>query len=189
MLLGSINEEIEKIENYAEQVLYYARSNNVEKDYIIKKVLLSDIINNVIKKNKKSLISKNISINIDNLNEYVNTDLKWIEYIINQIIINSIKYSKPDNNSINIFSNKNNDSISLHIKDSGIGIKSKNLSKVFDKGFTGENGRIIKESTGMGLYLCKKLCDKLNHNILINSNGIGVEVIIVFPINSFVENV
>ncbi|MEG1142275.1 MAG: ATP-binding protein, partial [Clostridia bacterium] len=95
----------------------------------------------------------------------------------------------PDNNSINIFSNKNNDSISLHIKDSGIGIKSKNLSKVFDKGFTGENGRIIKESTGMGLYLCKKLCDKLNHNILINSNGIGVEVIIVFPINSFVENV
>ena len=184
----NINEEIEKVEYFVEQALFYARSNNVEKDYIIKPMNLKKIINSVILKNKRSFISKKIKLNIHDVDRKVYSDSKWMVFILNQIIINSIKYSKKDKAEIEIFSKEYKDNTVLYIKDNGIGIESDNLPRVFEKGFTGENGRKINKSTGIGLYLCKKLCDKLGQNIEINS-VLNMETVvkIYFPKNSFTK--
>ncbi len=183
----NIGEEITKIEDYIEQVLFYARSSTVEKDYFINKCLLKDIVNSVIIRNKELIVYNNIEVNLHDLEKTVYTDSKWCIFILNQIIQNSIKYSKKDNKKIEIFSNESEENVMLYIKDNGIGISDKDISRVFDKSFTGQNGRIIgKKSTGMGLYLCKKLCDKLDLKIEISSEeNIGTLVKITFPINSY----
>ena len=185
----SIDEELDKVENYIEQALFYARSNTVEKDYYIRKVVLKEIVNESIKKNKSSLIQEKISIDIHDLEIEVNTDNKWIVFILNQIIQNSIKYRKKENSVMEIYANQGKENVILYIKDNGIGIKQGEITRVFEKGFTGENGRIInKKSTGIGLYLCKKLCNKLGLGIELNSEkNIGTEVKIIFPKSSYVE--
>ena len=138
----SIDEELQKIENYIEQALYYARSNTVEKDYYVKKVNLKDIVNESIKKNKNVLIHEKISVNIHDLDLEVNTDNKWIIFILNQIIQNSIKYKKQDKNlEIEIYAKQGKENVILYIKDNGIGIKKGEITRVFEKGFTGTNGR------------------------------------------------
>ena len=188
-ITASINEELDKIDNYTEQALFYARSNTVEKDYIVRKIQLKEIVNASILKNKAQLIQNKISIDTKNLDEIVYTDSKWCIFIINQIIQNSIKYSKNENRQIEIYGEEKKENIILHIKDNGIGIKENELTRVFEKGFTGENGRITgKKSTGIGLYLCKKLCDKLGIGIEVGSEkNIGTEVKLIFPKNSFIN--
>ena len=185
----SINEELDKIENYIEQALYYARSNTVEKDYIIKKVNLKEIVNNSILKNKVSLIQNKVNVNIHDIERYVYTDSKWCIFILNQIIQNSIKYSKKENRKLDIFSKEKKEKVVLYIKDNGIGIKKGEITKVFDKGFICLNVRIIeKKSTGIGLYLSKKLCEKIGVGLELNSEkGIGTEVRMIFPKNSFIN--
>ena len=185
----NIDEEIDKIENYIEQVLFYARSNTVEKDYIIKKTNLEKIVNNVILKNKNEFIQEKIKLEIHDVNIEVETDSKWVIFILNQIIQNSIKYKKQDENlKIEIYAKKNKENSILYIKDNGIGIKKGETTRVFEKGFTGSNGRILnKKSTGIGLYLCKKLCNKLGMAIELNSEeNEGTEVKLVFPQNSYI---
>ncbi len=161
----NIDEELDKVENYIEQALFYARSNTVEKDYYIRKVELKEIVNDSIKKNKNSLIWEKISINLHDLEIQVNTDSKWIQFILNQIIQNSIKYKKQDSNlEIEIYAKQGKENVILYIKDNGIGIKKGEITRVFEKGFTGTNGRLAnKKSTGIGLYLCKNLCNKLRN--------------------------
>lgn len=185
----SIDEELDKVENYIEQALFYARSNTVEKDYYIRKVVLKEIVNESIKKNKSSLIQEKISINIHNLDIEVNTDNKWIVFILNQIIQNSIKYRKKEKSIIEIYANQEKENVILYIKDNGIGIKQGEITRVFEKGFTGTNGRLSnKKSTGIGLYLCKKLCNKLGIGIELNSvQNEETEVRLVFPQSSYVE--
>ncbi|MEE0769625.1 MAG: sensor histidine kinase [Clostridia bacterium] len=183
----SIDEELDKIEYYVEQALYYARSNTVEKDYCITKCNLQDIVNTVIKKNKDDLINNKIKINIEDINENVYTDSKWIIFILNQIITNCIKYSKKENAEININVEIKKARVILDIKDNGIGIRKGEITKVFEKGFTGSNGRKEgKKSTGIGLYLCRKLCGKLGIGIELNSEeNIGTDVKLVFPKNDY----
>ena len=183
----NIEEELDKIENYTEQALYYARSNTVEKDYIITKTNLKDIVNMSIIKNKTTILNNKFELNIHDLEKQVYTDSKWVVFILNQVIQNSIKYSQNENQSIEIYAEEQKEKVTLYIKDNGLGIKKSELSRVFEKGFTGENGRIIgKKSTGIGLYLCKKLCDKLQLAININAEqNVGTEVTIVFPKGSF----
>lgn len=184
----SIDEELDKVENYTEQALFYARSNAVEKDYIINETNLKEIVNGAILKNKTTLLNEKTSIELSNLkDEEVYTDSKWAVFIINQIIQNAIKYSKKENKKIEIFSQEKNDKVILYIKDNGIGIKKGEITRVFERGFTGENGRIIgQKSTGIGLYLCKKLCDRLGLGIELNSaKDNGTEVRIIFPKNSY----
>lgn len=185
----SIDEELDKVENYIEQALFYARSNTVEKDYYIRKVVLKEIVNESIKKNKSSLIQEKISIDIHDLEIEVNTDNKWIVFILNQIIQNSIKYRKKENSVIEIYANQGKENVILYIKDNGIGIKQGEITRVFEKGFTGTNGRLSnKRSTGIGLYLCKKLCNKLGIGIELNSvQNEGTEVKLVFPKDSYIE--
>ena len=184
----SIDEELDKIDDYTEQALFYARSNAVEKDYIIKRTNLEKIVNNVILKNKNEFIQGKVQLNIHDVDIEVETDSKWVIFILNQIIHNSIKYKKDNENlEIEIYSKKQKDNSILYIKDNGIGIKKGELSRVFEKGFTGSNGRIKnKKSTGIGLYLCKKLCDKLGLGIELSSEeNVGTQVKIIFPQNSF----
>lgn len=184
----SIDEELDKIEDYTEQALFYARSNTVEKDYYIKKSNLKEIVNECVKKNKNILIQEKISINIHDLEVSVNTDSKWIVFILNQLIQNSVKYRKEEGHSeIEMYAKSGKENVILQIKDNGIGIKKGEITRVFEKGFTGTNGRLSnKKSTGIGLYLCKKLCDKLGVAIELNSiQGEGTEVRLVFPQGSY----
>lgn len=185
----SISEELDKVEDYIEQALFYARSNTVEKDYYIKKSLLKDMVNESIKKNKNILIQEKVSLNLHDLDLNVNTDSKWLVFILNQLIQNSVKYKKQQENlEIEIYAKQGKENVILYVRDNGIGIKKGEITRVFDKGFTGANGRMLnKKSTGIGLYLCKKLCNKLGIAIELNSvQGEGTEVRLVFPKGSYV---
>lgn len=186
----SIEEELDSIENYVEQALFYARSSAVEKDYYIRKCNLKDIVNESIKKNKTSLIEEKVDINIHDLDNVVSTDSKWIVFILGQIIQNSVKYrNKKSLLNIEVYSEPKKDNTVLYIKDNGIGIKKEEISRVFDKGFTGTNGRLAgKKSTGIGLYLCRNLCEKLGVSINVKStDSVGTVVSLVFPNSSFVR--
>ena len=183
----SIDEELGKIENFVEQVLYYARSNNVEKDYYISKTKLSEIVNSAILKNKNILLSNKINLEIGDIDKQVVTDSKWTIFILNQIIQNSVKYMNKDIKTMKIYAEEKKEKVILYIQDNGMGVGKGEIARVYDKGFTGENGRILgKKSTGIGLYLCKKLCDRLGLGIEFNSQkDIGTEVKIIFPVGSY----
>ena len=162
--------QINKLDNYVDQVLYYVRSNDAEKDFLIKKTNLEKVINSVMIKNKDEILLNNITVNVENLNIFVYTDTKWLIFIINQILNNSIKYKKKNGNYlIKIYATEEKDLVNLFIYDNGIGINKSDITRVFDKTFTGENGRKDANSTGMGLYIVKKLIDKLGHKISISS--------------------
>ena len=145
----SIDEEISKIEDYIEQVLFYARSNAVEKDYIISKSSLKEIVNSAVIRNKESVIYNNIKLILHDLDKEVYTDSKWCIFILNQIIQNSIKYSDKDNKKIEISATESKNNISLTIKDNGIGIKKGEITRVFEKGFTGDNGRLMEKKSNL----------------------------------------
>lgn len=186
----SIEEELDKLENYIDQALYYARSNTVEKDYYIKKTSLKELVNESIKKNKTILIQEKIEINTHDLNSIIYTDSKWIIFILNQLIQNSVKYKNKESTlEIEIYSKENKDNTILYIKDNGIGIKTNEINRVFEKGFTGTNGRLSnKKSTGIGLYLCKKLCDKLGISMELDSKeNEFTEIKIIFPNSSYIN--
>lgn len=186
----SINEELDKVENYIEQALFYARSSTVEKDYYIKKSSLKDIVNESIKKNKNILIGEKVLVDIHDLDLEINTDSKWVVFILNQIIQNSIKYRKTEVElNLEIYGKQGKENVILYIKDNGLGIKKGEITRVFEKGFTGTNGRLSnKKSTGIGLYLCKKLCEKIGIAIELNSvQNEGTEIRIVFPNDSHID--
>ena len=160
---------VRRLDNNIDEILYFVRSENTEKDFSITETNLKEVVRNVSIKNKDDLLENNINLetNIPNTNIY--TDKKWLEFIINQIINNSIKYKKDKDSFIKIESHEENNKKVLEIYDNGIGIPAKDIKKVFEKSFTGSNGRNKVKSTGMGLYIIKKLCDKLGHNIYIES--------------------
>ena len=176
-----IAEELEQIDYLVDQALYFARLNNFSNDYLIQEQDLNDIIKACIRTNKRLFISKRIGIHFDITDKKVLTDEKWLSFIINQILSNSLKYTKSGG-KIEIFTTTHNNNIELHLKDNGIGIKNQDISRVFNKGFTGTNGRKSgSKSTGMGLYLVKKMIDKLGHTIQIKSSeNQGTETIITF---------
>ncbi|WDV45361.1 sensor histidine kinase [Clostridiaceae bacterium M8S5] len=180
--------ELAKIDNYVEQALFYARSEYVEKDYLIKEFRLKGCINNVIVKNKHLLISNKVDVNLLDLDQTVYSDEKWVEFIINQLVINAVKYRKNKSPKIKIYSKTVNNGVRLVIEDNGIGIEDSDLTRVFDKGFTGNNGRDIEKSTGIGLYVSKKLCKKLGLTITIESKkNYYTKVCILFPKGTFIK--
>ena len=187
VLVGEIN----KIDNYLEQILYYIRSENTEVDYIIKEVDLNKVIRGVMLKNKDVLLEKNIAITSDVHNIQVLTDYKWLEFMINQIISNSMKYMKVvDDKKIEIKAYKQDKYIVLEIWDNGIGIPASDIGRVLNKTFTGQNGRKVPGSTGMGLYIVSNLCKKLGHKIEIESiEGEYTKVKFVFDNNLFYSEV
>jgi len=176
-----IAEELDQIDYLVDQALYFARLNNFSNDYLIQEQNLNDIVKACIRTNKRLFISKRIGISFDITDKKVLTDEKWLSFIINQVISNSLKYT-DQGGKIEIFTTTADNNIQLHIKDNGIGIANQDISRVFNKGFTGSNGRASgSKSTGMGLYLVKKMSDKLGHDVKIESTpNEGTETIITF---------
>lgn len=181
----SIEEEIEKLSHGLEMALYTLRVSNFELDFKVEDVSLLEIIRNIINENKNAFIVNSIYPKINSEEDIIiKSDKKWIKFVISQIISNSIKYSKvkdSSNKTIDIeFYNKDNKTILL-IEDKGVGIPKQDLDRIFDPFFTGKNGRKYLESTGMGLYLVKDVCDKLGHGIFIESiEGEGTKSSIIF---------
>lgn len=197
LLLMSHNDEnaakyekqLRKIDSYIENVLYYARSENSAKDYIIKSVNIGNVFRNIAVKNRNELQAMDVSISADNLDKCVTSDEKWLEFILNQLLSNSMKYfyasRKPE---LSIFTEETADSILLHFKDNGEGISSTDLPYIFDKSYTGENGRTHSRSTGMGLYIVKNLCNRLGHSISAESvKNEYTDIIIIFGKNDHVK--
>lgn len=184
-----ISTELATLDNYLEQILYFARSKNANQDYLFKTVELGQIIDRLAERNRVVLQKHQIQLEISNLDITVNTDPKWLEFIINQILQNSIKYGAK---TIKISATKQNDQVELKIIDDGIGIAEKDLPRVFEKSFTGQNGRKFSGtySTGMGLYIVKNLCDKLGHDVTITSvEQSGTEVTVIFRDHDYYKNV
>lgn len=181
MTLYNIEEEIDKVEEYVQKALYYSRINDFSKDYYIQNVRICNVIKECIKKESSSFINKNIKLIIENIDMEVSTDKKWLEFIIKQVVDNSLKYTSKCGN-IKIYAEDLEKEIILNIKDDGIGIKEEDIGRVFDKSFTGYNGRKTNNSTGIGLYLSQKLAKKLGHYITISSAfERGTKVTIHFP--------
>ena len=177
---------IRRLDNDIDQILYYMRSEITEKDFIISEVSLKDIVRSVSLKNKDDLLENKIELEVNIDNECVYTDKKWMEFILNQIISNSIKYKKEKDSFIKITSNVSEDKVNLIVYDNGIGISKGDIKRVFDKSFTGKNGRDKIKSTGMGLYIVKNLCSKLGHNIYVESDlDKYTKVIIEFGKNNY----
>lgn len=182
--------ELERTDQYVEQALYYARSEQVEKDYLIKEIPLSDCVHAAIMKNKQMLIQNSIQIHTEALARTVYTDSKWVEFIINQLLINAVKYRRQgqEPSVLSFTTEEVKNGIGLFIRDNGIGISEDELPRVFTKGFTGSNGRQNQQSTGIGLYLCRRLCDKLGLEITISSvPNEYTTVTIFFPIGTLYQ--
>ncbi|MBO5524114.1 MAG: sensor histidine kinase [Roseburia sp.] len=180
--------ELENINRFTEQALYYARSEHTEKDYLIREIELRDVVHSAIADNKYLLRQNNVVITADNIDSNVYTDDKWVRFILNQIISNAVKY-RTEKPVLRFFTVRENDRILLSVEDNGMGISESDLPRIFEKGFTGQNGRMIQSSTGIGLYLCKRLCDKLGIGLTAYSEGKGTTITLSFHINDFVTGV
>lgn len=172
--------QLSRIENYTSQVLYYIRSQSQTKDYLIKKVNLSDVINHVLLRNKDDLLAYRFTLQIEVGDVYVESDSKWLEFILEQIVSNAIKYRQADP-LLKMSVEENEKQVVLSIEDHGIGIKESDLPLVFKNSYTGYNGHIEAKATGMGLFIVKKLCDALGHQVSIESQvGVYTRVILSF---------
>lgn len=181
--------ELENINRYTEQALYYARSEHTEKDYSIREMNLADVVHGAIADNKYLLRQCDMAITVDDLEPVVYADDKWVRFILNQIISNAVKYRAPQHPALRIFTERSDDQVLLSIADNGIGIPESDLPRIFEKGFTGQNGRTIHSSTGIGLYLCKRLCDKLGIGLAASSSDKGTTITLSFHINDFITGV
>mgnify|MGYP000049187796 FL=1 len=186
-LTRRISLENQKIENYVDMALYYARSEEVYKDYVIQETDLQEVAREVLAKNKHYLIQNGIQAEID-CRHRAFTDKKWISFILNQLVLNATKYKRDSNACIRIETQEYAHGVRLLVSDNGIGIKEEELGRIYDKGFTGSNGRTHERSTGMGLYLCRKLCGRLGIDISARSQeGAGTQMILEFPVSSYLS--
>ena len=173
----NLQQELFKIERYVEMVLTYIRLDSISSDYVITKINLDEVVKDSVKKYATIFINKKIKLNYVSHETMVISDKKWLSFAFEQILGNSVKYSGAGGEiTIETYENK------LVIEDNGMGIKEEDLPRIFEKGFTGFNGRYEKKSSGLGLYLCKKTLDKLGHHIEISSKvGEGTRIEITFP--------
>ncbi|WP_071392836.1 sensor histidine kinase [Bacillus tuaregi] len=180
-LADKLEDELNKIDQYVEQALYYSRVDSFSKDYFITEVHLNQIVNSSVKKYAKLFINKGIQFEMDLADQYVQSDSKWLGFVIDQILANSLKYTN-EGGKITIQLEEDSLEKRVYILDNGIGIKAEDIHRVFEKGFTGTIGRSHAKSTGIGLYLAKQLANKLGHDITIESEENSyTKVAIHFP--------
>ena len=171
---SDLSSELFKIEQYVEMVLSYIRLGSNKNDFVLKEYDLDNIVRQAIRKYAPLFIRKKISLDFQPTNYKVLTDEKWLVFVIEQLLSNAIKYTNKGKISIYPLEDKK-----LVIEDTGIGISQEDIPRIFDKGFTGYNGRTDKKATGLGLYLCKNILDKLSHKISIESEvGVKTKVIL-----------
>ncbi len=161
-----LQSELGRIERYVEMVLTFLRLGSDSTDYVIKEYELDDIVRGAVKKLAGDFINKRIRLEYTELNEMVLTDEKWLSFVIEQVLSNALKYTPEGTVSVYLESPK-----TLCIRDTGIGIATEDLPRVFENGYTGYNGRSDKKASGIGLYLCRRICDKLGHTISAESKA------------------
>ena len=189
--IRAVDDEFRRVEGYIEQALFYARSEAVERDYLIRRHSLRDLVAGAVKANASALIAARMAPVLENLDYEVFTDEKWMEFILGQVIQNSVKYARSEGASVSFTGRLadpglSTERVELEIGDNGCGVSAADLPRVFDKGFTGENGRTGKRSTGIGLYLVKRLCDKMGVGIGATSReGDGFAITLRFSTNKF----
>ena len=166
--IKEIKLELFKIEQYVEMVLTYLRMGEMSGDLKFEKYSLDSIVRQVIRKYSQMFILRKIHLQYAKTSQCIVTDEKWLQFVLEQVLSNALKYTK-DGEMIFIYTEKKENKKCLVIEDSGIGIQAEDLPRVFEKGFTGYNGRADKKSTGIGLYMCKKIMERLNHQIWIES--------------------
>lgn len=182
-----IRKQLLRLDGYTEQILYFTRSEVAEKDFLIKDCQLSKVFSGAASRMREELQEKSFDVRVSDLDHSIMTDFKWMEFILIQLISNSIKYCKEKGaRTLTVYTEKKEKQICLHIRDNGIGISAGDLPRIFEKSFTGENGRTREKSTGMGLYIVKKLCDKLGHGIRVESDpGEYTDFEILFSENDY----
>ena len=180
--LDSFEDELFRIEEYVSMALQYQRVSSTENDFVLEKVSLDGVIRDTIKKYAKIMIRRHIGINYSGTKKQVYTDEKWLAFILEQVLSNAIKYTPKG--FVTIETAEEKDRFFITIKDTGIGIKAEDLPRVFEKGYTGYNGHADKKATGIGLYLCRQMADKLGHTIRMESElGKGTKVWIGFDLD------
>lgn len=180
--------ELEKTNRFTEQALYFARSEYTEKDYSVREIALAQIVHQAIADNKYLLLQSGMRLEVEEIQDTVYSDEKWVRFILNQLIANAVKY-RAGQPVLRFSACRQQNQVVLMVEDNGIGISPSDLPRIFEKGFTGQNGRIVQQSTGIGLYLCKRLCEKLGIGISANSEGKGTTISLFFHINDFVTGV
>ena len=180
--------ELEKTNRFTEQALYYARSEHTEKDYSVREMALSQVVHQAIADNKYLLLQGGMRLEVEEIQDTVYSDEKWVRFILNQLIANAVKY-RTEQPVLRISTHKQQDQVVLVVEDNGIGIAASDLPRIFEKGFTGQNGRMIQQSTGIGLYLCKRLCEKLGIGIAAESSEQGTAISLAFHINCLIHEV
>ena len=180
--MDSFEDELFRIEEYVSMALQYQRVSSTENDFVLEKVSVDGVIRDTIKKYAKIMIRRHIGINYSGTGQDVYTDGKWIAFMLEQILSNAIKYTPQG--VVTIETAEEKDRFFITIKDTGIGIKAEDLPRVFEKGYTGYNGHADKKATGIGLYLCRQMADKLGHTIRMESEiGKGTKVWIGFDLD------
>lgn len=180
--LDSFEDELFRIEEYVGMALQYQRVSSTENDFVLEKISLDGVIRDTIKKYAKIMIRRHIGINYAGTKKQVYTDEKWLAFILEQVLSNAIKYTPQGFVTIETAEEKTG--FFITIKDTGIGIKAEDLPRVFEKGYTGYNGHADKKATGIGLYLCRQMADKLGHTIRMESEiGKGTKVWIGFDLD------
>ena len=180
--------ELEKTNRFTEQALYFARSEYTEKDYSVREIALAQIVHQAIADNKYLLLQSGMRLEVEEIQDTVYSDEKWVRFILNQLIANAVKY-QAGQPVLRFSACRQQDQVVLMVEDNGIGISPADLPRIFEKGFTGQNGRIVHQSTGIGLYLCKRLCEKQGIGISAKSEGKGTTISLFFHINDFVTGV
>lgn len=185
-ILHMIGMENRKLENQVDMVLYYARSRQVSRDFMIRETDLQAVAGEVLQKNRFLLIQHQVRAEVS-CADPVYTDEKWIAFILNQMILNSVRY-RCASPVFRIRTKKEKDGVLLTMEDNGEGIREAELSRIFEKGFTGSNGRKHSDATGMGLYLCRKLCDQLGIRLWAESvQGKGTKMLLYFPVSHYIQ--
>lgn len=180
--MDSFEDELFRIEEYVSMALQYQRVSSTENDFVLEKVSVDGVIRDTIKKYAKIMIRRHIGINYSGTGQEVYTDGKWLAFMLEQILSNAIKYTPQG--VVTIETSEEKDRFFITIKDTGIGIKAEDLPRVFEKGYTGYNGHADKKATGIGLYLCRQMADKLGHTIRMESEiGKGTKVWIGFDLD------
>lgn len=180
--MDSFEDELFRIEEYVSMALQYQRVSSTENDFVLEKVSVDGVIRDTIKKYAKIMIRRHIGINYSGTGQEVYTDGKWLAFMLEQILSNAIKYTPQG--VVTIETAEEKDWFFITIKDTGIGIKAEDLPRVFEKGYTGYNGHADKKATGIGLYLCRQMADKLGHTIRMESEiGKGTKVWIGFDLD------
>lgn len=187
--MDAVDAELDAIEGYVEQALYYSRGTSLDRDFQIREVVLADVVRDALRHKARTLIGARVAPVLGELDAVVHADPKWLSFVLGQVLVNAAKYRREDGEQghVRIWAERRETGLDswvtlLVLADDGIGVPAADVGRVFDKGFTGENGRRFARSTGMGLYLVRELCEKMGVSVWMESEeGAGATVFLSFP--------